>query len=115
MLKGGGLAWLLGQERGIINGLLVCSVVVLSGVGGLGVYRERRRGKETINTKQAIVTQYKNDNTQCRVCPNAALHDTEEGGTHPGKFSRFQTSVRQMTGGGMLHVQVFRGITRICG
>jgi hypothetical protein len=52
MLKGG-LAWLLGQERGIVNGLLVSSVVVLSSSDvGLGVYRERRRGRETINSRQ---------------------------------------------------------------
>jgi len=49
----GGLAWLLGQERGIVNGLLVSSVVVLSSSDvGLGVYRERRRGRETINSRQ---------------------------------------------------------------
>ena len=44
MLKGG-LAWLLEQERGIVNGLLVSSAVVLSSSDvGLGVYRERRGG-----------------------------------------------------------------------
>jgi hypothetical protein len=53
MLKGGGLAWLLWQERGVLDGLLVWSVVVLScNSVGLGVYRERRRGRETINSRQ---------------------------------------------------------------
>ena len=38
MIKGGGLAWLLWQERGIVN-----TVVVLDSSGvGLGVYRRRR-------------------------------------------------------------------------
>ena len=52
MIKGG-LAWLLRQEREIVNGLLDSSVVVLSSNDvGLGVYRERRRGRETINSRQ---------------------------------------------------------------
>jgi hypothetical protein len=46
MLKGG-LAWLLWQEGGVVNGLLVWSVVVLCCVGvGLGVYRRRRGGEK---------------------------------------------------------------------
>jgi hypothetical protein len=54
MLKGGGgLAWLLWQEKEVVNGLLIGSVVVPScSVVGLGVYRERRRGRETINSRQ---------------------------------------------------------------
>jgi hypothetical protein len=49
------------------------------------------------------------------VCPNVVVHVTEEGGTHPGKYSRFRICARQMTEGGMFHVQLFRGIPRICG
>jgi hypothetical protein len=45
--KGGGLAWLLWQEREVVNGLLVGSVVVLgSSDVGLGVYREGEGGGE---------------------------------------------------------------------
>jgi hypothetical protein len=44
----------------------------------------------------------------CRVCSNAWLHVIEEGGTHPGIFSRFRTYVRHMTGGGRLHVRYAR-------
>jgi hypothetical protein len=52
MLKGG-LAWLLWQERETVNALLVWSVVVPGGsVVDIGVYRERRRGRETINSRQ---------------------------------------------------------------
>ena len=46
VIKGGGLAWLLWQERGVVN-----SVVVLGSSGvGLGVYR-KKRGEDTVNTK----------------------------------------------------------------
>jgi hypothetical protein len=44
---------LLWQERGIVNGLLVSSVVVIRcSVIGLGIYRERRRGRKIINSRQ---------------------------------------------------------------
>ena len=43
MLKGVLLAWLLWQERGALN-----SVVILSRINvGLGVYRRRRGGRNT--------------------------------------------------------------------
>ena len=42
VIKGGGLAWLLWQERGV-----VVDVVVLGGISaGLGHYRRRRGGKK---------------------------------------------------------------------
>ena len=47
VIKGGGLAWLLWQERGVVN-----TVVVLGSSGvGLVVY-QREEGKEIINIKQ---------------------------------------------------------------
>ena len=47
MIKGGGLAWLLWQERGVVN-----SVVELgSSSVGLVVYR-REEGEETMNIMQ---------------------------------------------------------------
>ena len=47
MIKGVLLAWKLCGEGLVVGRLLVWSVVVLSCVGGgLGVYRERRRGKK---------------------------------------------------------------------
>ena len=47
MLKGGLLAWLLWQERGVVN-----TVVVLGSSGvGLVVY-QREEGEETINIMQ---------------------------------------------------------------
>jgi hypothetical protein len=52
---------------------------------------------------------------QCRVCPNVWLHITEEGGNHPGVFSRFRTFVRQMTGGGRLHIRYVRDAWRTNG
>ena len=51
----------------------------------------------------------------CRVCSNVWLHVTEEGGTHPGMFSRFRTFIRQMTGGGRLHVRYARDVWRTNG
>jgi hypothetical protein len=102
------LAWLLCR-----NGLVDGDVAVHSNVGDGGL--SEREGEETINIKQTIVTQARHDNTQCRVCPNVCLHSTDKGESHPGKYSRFRTFVRQLTGGGRLQVRVFRGITRICG
>ena len=64
-----------------------------------GLSREKEV-EEMVNTKQTMYHKAQHGNRQCRVCPNAGLHDTDEGGTHPGKFSRFQTSAGQMTGGG---------------
>ena len=49
----------------------------------------------------------------CRVWPNVWLHDKGEGGIQPGMYSRFRTCVRQMTGGGMFHVQIVRGIWQV--
>ena len=46
MLKGGLLAWLLWQERGV-----VIDVVDHKGSIGLGVYR-KEEGEETVNIKQ---------------------------------------------------------------
>ena len=47
VIRGGGLAWLVWQERGVVN-----TVVVLGNSGvGLGVYR-REEGEETVNTMQ---------------------------------------------------------------
>ena len=44
----GGLAWLLWQEGGVVG-----DVVVLNHINaGLGVYRRRRGGEETVNTEQ---------------------------------------------------------------
>ena len=52
VIKGGGLAWLLWQERGVVN-----SVVELgSSSVGLVVYR-REEGEETINIKQTNAAQ----------------------------------------------------------
>ena len=47
VIKGGGLAWLLWQERGVVG-----DVVVLGGISvGLVVYR-REEGEETVNIMQ---------------------------------------------------------------
>ena len=47
VIKGGGLAWLLWQERGVVG-----DVVVLGGISvGLVVYR-REEGEEIMNTEQ---------------------------------------------------------------
>ena len=47
VIKGGGLAWLLWQERGVVNSV----VELVSSSVGLVVYR-REEGEETINIKQ---------------------------------------------------------------
>ena len=48
MLKGGLLAWLLGKDRGILDGEVVDHRGI---VGGLGVYREERGRGNNINTR----------------------------------------------------------------
>ncbi len=53
VIKGGGLAWLLWQERGVVN-----SVVELgSSSVGLVVY-QREEGEEIMNTEQTSITKY---------------------------------------------------------
>jgi hypothetical protein len=53
MRQGGLLAWKLCREGLIVSRLLVWSVVELCCDGvGLGVYRERKEGEETINSRQ---------------------------------------------------------------
>ena len=53
VIKGGGLAWLLWQERGVIN-----TVVDNRGTGsGLGVYRKEVTEGNTINNNAIIASQ----------------------------------------------------------
>ena len=47
VIKGGGLAWLLWQERGVVNSV----VELVSSSVGLVVYR-REEGEEIMNTEQ---------------------------------------------------------------
>ena len=47
VIKGGGLAWLLWQERGVVN-----SVVELGSSSVSLVVSRREQGEETINTMQ---------------------------------------------------------------
>ena len=47
VIKGGGLAWLLWQERGVVNSV----VELVNSSVGLGVYR-REEGEEIMNTEQ---------------------------------------------------------------
>ena len=49
MIKGGGLAWLLWQERGVVNSV----VELVSSSVGLVVYR-REEGEETMNTSKQM-------------------------------------------------------------
>ena len=58
----GGLAWLLWQERGVVNSV----VELVSSSVGLGVYR-REEGEEIINTEQTKHHKAKRGNTQSRV------------------------------------------------
>ena len=47
VIKGGGLAWLLWQERGVVN-----TIVILGSSGVCLVVYRREEGEETINIKQ---------------------------------------------------------------
>ena len=53
VIKGGGLAWLLWQERGVVNSV----VELVSSSVGLVVYR-RGEGEEIMNTEQTSITKY---------------------------------------------------------
>src|SRR5215216_774070 len=44
-----------------------------------------KEGEEIVNTQQAMQQITRQDNTQCRVCSIAALHDIKKGGNPPGK------------------------------
>ena len=46
---------------------------------------------------------------------NIVLHDTGEGGKHPGKFSRSLAFLDRRTGGGTLHVCYARDVWRMNG
>jgi hypothetical protein len=52
---------------------------------------------------------------QCQVCSIVSLRSSGEGGIQSGIYSRIRTCVRQMTGGGKVHVRVVRGIGEGCG
>ena len=58
MIKGGGLAWLLRQEGGVVG-----DVVDHRGSIGLGVYR-REEGGETVNIEQTMHHKTQHDDEQ---------------------------------------------------
>ena len=100
VIKGGGLAWLLWQERGVVNSV----VELVSSSVGLVVYR-REEGKEIMNTEQKKHHKIYQGNTRCSVCPNGVVGDTGEGGKHPGKYSRCFVFSGKGAGGGKLRVR----------
>ena len=67
-------------------------------------------GEETVNTRHTEHHKACHGNTQCQECSNAALHDTGEGGEHPGKFSRCFAFSDRRTGGGKLRVRQVRDV-----
>ena len=99
VIKGGGLAWLLWQERGVVNSV----VELVSSSVGLVVYR-REEGEEIMNTEQPKHHKIYQGNTRCSVCPNAVVGDTGEGGKPPGKYSRCFVFSGRGAGGGKLRV-----------
>ena len=109
MIKGG-LAWKLScKGRSVI-----VDVVDHRGIIGLGVY-PREEGEETVNIKQSLHHNALRGYKLCGVWPSVWLHVIGEGGIQPGMYSRFWTCVRQMTGGGMFHVQHARGLWQMNG
>ena len=75
VIKGGGLAWLLWQERGDVNSV----VELVSSSVSLVVYR-REEGEEIMNIDQTKRHKIYQGNMRCSMCPNAVVGDTGEGG-----------------------------------